>query len=191
MILVISSPSGGGKTAISGILLKEDKNLARVITCTTRFPRKGEKNGIDYHFLTMLRFEKLIKAGAFAEWARVHGNYYGTPKDALKKNAAKGRDSLLIIDVAGASQIKKKYKSAVLIFLLPPSIAELKKRLCGRKDTADISARLSAAGREISKISAYNYAVINDKLNKAAQDILSIIRAERLKIINPKSTEKK
>ena len=150
--IIISAPSGGGKTSIVSRLL-EDGKLSRVITATTRAPRKGEKNGKDYHFWSEKQFENAVKKDEMAEWAKVHVNYYGIPKSSLDKLIKRGKHPVLVIDVQGAKTVKKIYKNAVSIFITPPSFAELKKRIAARNDgTTDVKARLESAKKELKCI---------------------------------------
>lgn len=180
--IIVSSPSGGGKTTIVAELLKKDKTLARVITATTRSPRKGEKDGRDYHFWTQPRFEAAIKNKQMVEWAKVHLNYYGIPKSSFDLPIKKGKCPVLIIDVQGAKTVKKIFKNAVSIFIAPPSLKELEKRIAARNDgTTDIKVRMAAARKELEHIKDYDYAVVNDILKDAVKDCAAIIKAERLK----------
>ncbi len=180
--IIISAPSGGGKTSIVSRLL-EDGKLSRVITATTRAPRKGEKNGKDYHFWSEKQFENAVKKDEMAEWAKVHVNYYGIPKSSLDKLIKRGKHPVLVIDVQGAKTVKKIYKNAVSIFITPPSFAELKKRIAARNDgTTDVKARLESAKKELKCIKNYDYLVINDVFEQAVADCRAIIQAERLKV---------
>ena len=180
--LIISAPSGGGKTSIVSRLL-EDRTLKRVVTATTRAPRKGEKNGKDYYFWSVKQFESAIKKGAMAEWAKVHVDYYGIPKSSLDKLIEAGKTPVLVIDVQGAKTIKKLYKRAVSVFITPSSFAELRKRIASRNDgTADIKVRLESARRELKCVKNYDYLVLNDDFEQALSDCKAIIRAERLKV---------
>lgn len=180
--LIISAPSGGGKTSIVSRLL-EDRTLKRVVTATTRAPRKGEKNGKDYYFWSVKQFESAIKKGAMAEWAKVHVDYYGIPKSSLDKLIEAGKTPVLVIDVQGAKTIKKLYKRAVSVFITPSSFAELRKRIVSRNDgTADIKVRLESARRELKCVKNYDYLVLNDDFEQALSDCKAIIRAERLKV---------
>ena len=192
--IIISSPSGGGKTTVVQQLLRNNKTLARVITATTRLPRKGEKNGCDYHFWTEKQFLSAVKKGKMLEWAHVHANYYGIPKLSVDGLIKKGIFPVLVIDVQGAKTVSKKYPDAVKIFLLPPSMQILKARLLARKDnTQDITLRLKTAKKELNEIRYYDYAVINDDLKKAILDTQAIVRAEQLKVCRKnlkKSTQK-
>ncbi len=179
--IIISAPSGGGKTSIVSCLLK-DAGLSRVVTATTRAPRKGEIDGKDYHFWTVEQFEKAIKENAMAEWAKVHVNYYGIPKSSLDSLMQAGKCPVLVIDVQGAKTIKNIYKEAVSIFITPPSFDELKKRITARNDgTTDVEVRLESAKKELKCAEHYDYLVINDIFEKAVADCQAIINAEKLK----------
>jgi len=181
-LFVLSSPAGGGKTTISKILIKEIPDLKRVITCTTRKPRPGEKDGVDYYFLSKQEFEERIKKNEFLEYAVVHGNYYGTPKKEVEEELRKGYDLLLVIDVQGMRQIKKNKKDLITIFLLPPSIDELIKRMEKRGDPEEeIKRRLETAKKEIPAWKEYDFVVLNDEIQKAKEDIKHIILTQRLK----------
>ena len=181
-LFILSSPAGGGKTTISDILIKEIPKLKRVITCTTRKPRPSEKDGIDYYFLSKQEFEDRIKKGEFLEYAVVHGNYYGTPKKEVEAELKEGYDLLLVIDVQGMRQVKKNKKEVVTIFLLPPSIDELRKRMEKRGDSEeDIKRRIETAKKEIPAWKEYDFVVINDKIQKAKENIKHIILSQRLK----------
>lgn len=182
IIFVISAPSGTGKTTICEGLLKTLDDLKMSVSHTTRKPRTGEKTGVDYHFVDEQTFHKMIENDEFVEWAEVYGNFYGTSKRAINDILNSGHDVLLDIDIQGAKNIKRIYPESVLIFILPPSIYELEQRLINRKeDRAVIRKRLSKAVDEISQYELYDYIVINDNLERAIKEILSIITAERLK----------
>ncbi|MDR0646081.1 MAG: guanylate kinase [Elusimicrobiota bacterium] len=181
--IIISSPSGGGKTTVANQILRRDKNLSRVITATTRAPRRGEINGKDYHFWTAKRFESAVKNNLMAEWAKVHADYYGIPKISINGVIKKRRLPLLVIDVQGARTIKKIYKNAVSIFMAPPNMAELKKRISARNDgTRDIKMRMQSAKKEMAQIKFYDYLVVNDVLEKAVEECMAIIVAETKKV---------
>lgn len=183
-IFVLSSPSGGGKTTIVKHLLKQCL-LAYSISHTTRWPRQGEKDKKDYLFISKENFKKKIEKNGFAEWTRVLGNYYGTPKQFLEKELKKGKDILLEIDVKGARQIKKKYKKqAVFIFISPPSLKELEKRLKNRKteNRKEIVCRLNLAKKEMQTVNRYDYLVVNENLKNCVEDIKAVIRAEGCKL---------
>jgi len=190
--IIMSSPSGGGKTTVIQKVLKQNKTLARVVTATTRAPRTGEKNGKDYHFWTEKQFLSAIKKGQMLEWAHVHTSYYGIPRSSVEGLMKKGICPVLVIDVQGAQTVAGKYPQAVKIFLMPPSMAVLKKRLLARNDnTQDVELRLKTARKEVKQIPHYDYLVLNDKLKDAVADTLAIIRAEQLKTIRGKQDFKK
>lgn len=180
-IFVVSSPSGGGKTTIVKRLLKRHPEIYYSISATTRPKRPGEKNRRDYHFMTEEKFKKLLLKKEFIEWAIVHGHCYGTLKAPLKKH----REVLLDIDVQGAMQIKKALPAeSVLIFILPPSFEELRRRLVRRHtdNPAEIKRRLKIAKKELGYLRRYDYAVVNRDINQALREIDSIIAAERLRV---------
>ena len=180
--IIISSPSGGGKTTVVQQLLRSNKTLSRVVTATTRVPRKGEKNGRDYHFWTEKQFLAAVKKGQMLEWAHVHTSYYGIPKSSVESLMKKGICPVLVIDVQGAKTVSKKYPQAVKIFIVPPSLSVLKKRIAARKDnTQDVALRLQTAKKELKQMPHYDYVVLNDELKKAITDTQAIIRAEQLK----------
>jgi len=181
--IVLSSPSGGGKTTLAGMAMGADRKLVRVVTCTTRQPRGGEKHGRDYFFLTEKSFKDGIRRGKFAEWARVHTNYYGVPKSELRKQMRRGNNPLLVIDVQGGNTIRKSFPEAALIFVLPPDMKTLAARIAKRAGGTDnVALRLKTAKKEITQARRYDYAVVNDRLDKAAAQIAAIIEAERLKV---------
>ena len=181
LLVVLSSPSGGGKTTIAQRLLKRDKNIIRSVSCTTRKPRLGEKSGRDYFFVTPTRFKAMAVQKKFLEWARVHQNFYGTPRHWVEGQLKKGRDVLFVIDVQGGKSIKREESEALLIFLKPPSFAVLKKRLLGRQseDAAGLKVRLKDAKWELAQSRYYDYQVMNDRLADAVSDVLKIIRKRR------------
>jgi len=182
IIFVISAPSGTGKTTLCERLLKILPDLKMSISHTTRQPRPYEKNGIDYFFVDKKNFEKMIANEEFIEWAEVYGNFYGTSKKVIFDLIKNGYDILLDIDTQGAKNIRKLYPDSVLIFILPPSLKELEKRLLLRNEDRDImDKRLSKASQEISQYKFYDYVVINDSIERALNDLLCIIYAERLK----------
>ncbi len=181
-LFILSSPAGGGKTTLANLLLKEVPNLVRITTCTTRPPRPGEIDGKDYFFLSKEEFEKKIEEGMFLEYAVIHGNYYGTPKDEVLKEINKGNDVLLVIDVQGMRQIKKNFSDVVTIFLIPPSFEELIRRMKKRGDSEEeIKKRIETAKKELPAWVEYDYIVINDIIDKAKENLKHIIFANRLK----------
>ncbi len=178
--IIVSAPSGGGKTSIVQSLLEADRGLLRVITATTRAPRAGEKNGRDYYFWSAAEFEKAIKKHEMAEWAKIHTHYYGIPKSSVENILKRNKCPVLVIDVQGAKTIKKIYPDAVSIFITPSSLKELKKRICARNDgTKNIELRLKTAQRELKEIKRYDYLVLNDIFEQAVLDCLIIIQAQR------------
>jgi len=182
MVIVMSAPSGAGKTSICDAVVKKNKNIVYSVSTTTRPPRKGEKNGREYYFVTESQFKTEIKQKQFVEWAKVHNNYYGTSKKILESIISKGKDVLLDIDVQGAIKIKKQYKDAIMIFIMTPSLKILKQRLIKRnKDSKEvINIRLKNAEKEIKFIDKYDYLVINDKLDESIKNIENIINCSRL-----------
>ncbi len=183
-LFIVSAPSGAGKTTLVSGLIASDPQVRKSVSYTTRKPRPGEEAGRDYHFISEDAFQQMRDAGEFLESAHVHGNLYGTSRKAVESECAAGRDVLLEIDWQGAHQIRKFQPDAVAIFILPPSIEALERRLRGRgQDSAEIIAkRVSAARGEISHVGEFDYVIINDEFNRAAQDLISIIRAERLRL---------
>jgi len=184
LLLVISGPSGVGKTSLVKKFLEEFKNeVIFSISCTTRKPRPGEVHGKDYFFVDQKTFEKMIEKDELLEWANVHGNYYGTLKSFVYENLLKGKSVLLDIDPHGAFQIKQKIRDSILIFILPPSWDELKKRLQKRKSESEseIQKRLRRAREEIKFCKDYDYLIVNDKLEKAYEVLKSIYIAEKRK----------
>lgn len=184
-LYILSAPSGAGKSSLIAALLEKDtaKKMMVSVSHTTRQPRPGEENGVHYHFVDVAEFELLIEQGAFLEYAKVFGgNYYGTSLPAIEKNLAAGIDVFLDIDWQGAQQIREKVPSVKSIFILPPSLAELERRLIGRgQDSSDVIAeRMSKAMDEISHYNEYDYVIVNDNFEQALSDLQSILRAEKL-----------
>jgi guanylate kinase len=183
-LFVVSAPSGTGKTTICREVVKTVPGLRSSVSYTTRRPRAAEKDGKDYFFIDESKFRDMIKQEVFAEWAQVHGHYYGTPKKALLASLESGQDVLLNIDSQGAMQLKKWYPQGVFVYLLPPSFETLETRLMERAaDSSEvIQQRLQKATEEIKNYPAYTYLIVNDDLKKAVDDLKTIIQAERLKI---------
>jgi guanylate kinase len=182
-LVIISAPSGTGKSTICRKLLGKRKDLRYSISCTTRAPRAGEKNGKHYFFLDKEEFKRKIDHNEFLEWAVVHENYYGTPRQFIEQTVKDGLHVVLAIDVQGASAIRRKMPDAILVFLAPPSLETLKERMAGRRDASDsIAKRLATSKGEISAAKNYDYLVINDDLEKAVHEIDCIITAETLRM---------
>ena len=184
IIFILSAPSGAGKTTLYNGLRKIYPEIQLSVSCTTRQKRPGEVNGRDYRFLSEAEFEQLRWRGEFAEWAKVHDYFYGTPKRPLEQCVQAGRDILLDIDVQGARQIKEACPQAVSIFLLPPSLRELKRRLAARGTDGKeiIRRRLANAQGEIGEIIHYDYFVVNREVNEAVRRLSAIVEAERARI---------
>ncbi len=183
LLIVISAPSGAGKTSLCKELISRVPGLWHSISCTTRAPRAGEEDGREYQFLNHDTFETMVKQHEFAEWAFVHGNMYGTPRSALLQRMEQGIDVLLEIDDQGAKQIKKSFPDAVFIYILPPSLEALEQRLLHRgSDTPDeIQRRLVKAREEVWSYREYYYIVRNEDFIHALKELESIILAERIK----------
>ncbi|MBF0259982.1 MAG: guanylate kinase [Desulfamplus sp.] len=176
-IFVVSAPSGAGKTTLCTKILAEFPELAYSVSHTTRVPRIGEKDGIDYFFITENEFKRRIKQNLWAEWAQVHGNFYGTSMNFIEENIAKGNHLLLDIDVQGAKQFKQSFPESITIFIMPPSIDILEHRLKKRGSDSEevVAKRLVNAAGEISQSAFYEHVIINDDLKKAQQEMEKII----------------
>lgn len=182
-LMVLSGPSGSGKGTVSAALMKKNKEIVFSTSVTTRTPRPGEVNGENYFFVSVEEFENMVQNDGLLEYAFVHTNYYGTPKDFVFEEIDKGEIVLLEIDVQGALQIKKRYKEAVFIFLLPPSMSELKQRLINRdtETEEEINTRFSNAYKELDFVGEYDFFVVNNTVEQAVSDIEHIIAAEKLR----------
>lgn len=189
LLIVISGPSGAGKGTICKELIRQEK-LWVSVSATTRSPRQGEEHGINYYFLNREDFEEKIKAGDFLEHAEVYGNLYGTPKSKVLEKINNGHNVILEIDIQGALKVKETYPEGVFIFVLPPSMEELKRRIIGRgSETAEsLMTRFKSAYKEINYVSKYNYAVVNDEVEKAVKKIKGIIVAESCRVDRIKDT---
>ncbi|MFC0687083.1 guanylate kinase [Novosphingobium clariflavum] len=184
LMLIMSSPSGAGKTTISRMLLEHDAHIRNSVSCTTRQPRPGEVDGKDYHFVSQAEFDRMAAEGEFLEWATVFGNSYATPKAQVKAGLKDGQDYLFDIDWQGTQQLYQKLeRDVVRVFLLPPSIDELRRRLTGRgTDSMDvIAARMERARSEISHWDGYDYVVVNDDIDQCFEKVKQILAAERMR----------
>ena len=183
-LFVFSGPSGAGKGTICKKLLAENKELALSVSMTTRAPREGEVEGASYFFTDKETFKKRIEAGELLEYAEVYGNYYGTPKGPVIEKLEKGIDVILEIDMQGALKVKENYPDGVFVFILPPSMSELRKRLTGRGTETEeaIELRLGETLKELSYIEKYDYCVVNGELEEAVARVKSIVVAEHSKV---------
>jgi len=184
LLIVLSSPSGAGKTTISRMLLESDPEISMSVSATTRPMRPGEVDGVDYHFVDDAQFDQMIAAGEFVEWAPVFGYRYGTPKNPVKASLKKGRDILFDIDWQGARQLEPDFgEHLVTIFLLPPSLTELERRLRARSTDSQqvIADRMRRAADEISHWAEYEYVLVNDDMDACLRKVRAIVTAERSK----------
>jgi guanylate kinase len=181
-LFVVVAPSGAGKTSLVGKLLEREPNIHLSISYTTRAPREGERDGREYHFVDKPAFEKMIDRGDFLEHANVYGNYYGTSKRWIEQELAGDHDVLLEIDWQGAGQLRALFRNMVGIFILPPSIAELRKRLESRgKDAPEtIERRMASAREDISHVLEFEYIIVNERFEEALADLESVVRATRV-----------
>ena len=194
LLLVVSGPAGVGKGTIDRVLLERHDNMKLSVSATTRAPRPGEINGVHYFFIGDTQFRSMIDNGEFLEYTQVFNmNYYGTPRKFVEDEIAAGRDVLLEIDVQGAMNIRASYPDAVLVFIAPPSMGELKSRLVGRgTETPEaIERRFATAYKELGYLDKYDYVVVNDVLDSAIQEMESIIRAEKCRTARNASLLKK
>jgi guanylate kinase len=184
LMFVLSSPSGAGKTTLAKLLLQNDKHIHSSISYTTRAPRDGEVDGVDYHFTNKETFQKMIDNSEFLEYAEVFGNFYGTPKSLVEEHLSKGEDVIFDIDWQGNRSLTDNARGDVVsVFILPPSKATLKERLVKRaQDTSEtIELRMSKANSELQHWQEYDYIIVNKDLNRSFKKLLSILRAERLR----------
>jgi guanylate kinase len=182
-LFIVAAPSGAGKTTLVSRLLAVDPNVQHSISYTTRPPRPGEHDGREYHFIDAQRFLAMRERGEFAEWAEVHGNFYGTSRSWLEQRMQEGRDILLEIDWQGAQQMRRQFPEAVSIFVLPPSIAELERRLRARgSDSEDVIARrVAAAYGEMRHVDEFDFVIINNDLDVALGELKAAVCASRLR----------
>jgi guanylate kinase len=182
LLFVVTAPSGAGKSSLIARLLEDERGLALSVSYTTRAPRPGEQNGREYHFVDLPAFEAMLGRGEFLESAEVHGHRYGTSHKVIEEVRASGRDLLLEIDWQGAAQVRLLYPESIGIFILPPSMAELERRLRTRAQDSDevIRRRLRNAAEEMSHAAEFKYAIINNNFDDARLDLRAIVRAERV-----------
>lgn len=181
VLVVFSGPSGSGKGTVLGEYFKSHPEAAFSVSATTRRPRPGERDGVDYHFVTRERFEEMIRTGEVLEYTQYNGNYYGSPAGPIRQELEKGRDVVLEIEVEGAMQVREKFPEALLIFVMPPSFGELQRRLAGRgtESPAEVAGRLAAARREVGLAPRYDFVLVNDQVERAARRLGEIISAAK------------
>ena len=179
-LIVLSGPSGVGKSTVIGELLKKRSDIHFSVSFTTRAPREGEVNGVNYHFVDRAEFERMIEAGELLEYAEYVNNYYGTSLKVIRDQLASGIDVLLDIEVQGAAKVHEKCPEAVLMFIIPPTFEDLSMRLHGRKTDSEetIAGRLKQAKEELKQVSHYDYLIVNDKVENAVNEIIDILTAE-------------
>ncbi len=184
LLIVISGPSGVGKGTICDHLFNIAEGIEYSISMTTRTPRKGEINGVDYHFVSHETFKEMIQQDELLEWAEVYGNYYGTPRNTVDTSLSEGKDVILEIDIQGALQVKNKRPDGVFIFLLPPTLQELQARIKkrGTENEADLDKRIKSARKEIETALAYDYVLVNKEIKHSINVIKSIIDAEKCRV---------
>lgn len=182
-LFIVSAPSGAGKTSLVNALLSSNKDIDLSISYTSRPPRPGEVNGVNYHFVSRETFLEMAARGDFLESAEVYGNFYGTSQSWIRDEIAKGRDILLEIDWQGAAQVRSTFPGAISVFILPPTLAALETRLKGRaQDSMEVIARrISAAREDVSHVAEFDYVIINDKLDAALQELNAVIVAAGLR----------
>ncbi len=182
--IILTAPSGAGKTTLSRAVIKHHPEIYYSISVTSRPPRPAEQDGVDYHFVPVAEFERMLEGGELLEWAMVHDNYYGTPKKQIQDRLEAGVDVIMDIDTVGARSIKKLYPQAVSIFVLPPSLEELARRLVGRASDSEevIKKRLNKAKLEMAEIGDFEYFIINDDFEAAVHQVTAVIEAERCRL---------
>lgn len=189
LLLVVSGPSGAGKGTICKAILDQNDQIKLSVSATTRKPRNGEVHGVNYFFLEKEEFTNMIEKGEFLEYAQIYDNFYGTPKSAIMETLDNGQDVILEIEMQGARQIKEVYPEGVFIFVLPPSLEELKSRIVGRgtETQEEIEKRFSCAFEEINQIVNYDYFIVNEDIEKSVSDVEAIICAEKNKVTRYKN----
>lgn len=189
LLLVVSGPSGAGKGTICKALLEKNNEIKLSVSATTRKPRTGEVHGVNYFFIEKEEFTTMIENGEFLEYAKIYDNFYGTPKASVIECLEKGQDVILEIEMQGAKQIKEVYPEGVFIFVLPPSLEELKSRIVGRgtETQEEIEKRFSCAFEEINQIENYDYFIVNEDVDKSVNDVEAIICSEKNKVTRYKN----
>lgn len=184
LLIVISGPSGAGKGTICKRFMERNKNVALSVSATTRSPRNGEVEGVNYYFMSKEKFKEKINDNDFLEYAEVYDNYYGTPKSNVQEMLDSGKDVILEIDIQGALKVKENSEEGVFIFILPPSMEELKQRIINRgsETQESLMKRFKSAYKEINFVSRYNYAVVNDEVEIAVEKLEAIICAEKCRV---------
>jgi guanylate kinase len=182
--IILTAPSGAGKTTLSRAVIKLHPEIYYSISVTSRPPRQGEQDGVDYHFVSVADFERMLEGGELIEWAMVHDNYYGTPRRQIQERLDAGTDVIMDIDTVGARSIKKLYPQAASIFVLPPSLEELARRLVGRASDSEevIKKRLNKAKLEMAEIGDFEYFIVNDDFEAAVRQVTAVIEAERCRL---------
>ncbi len=182
-LYIVTAPSGAGKTTLVRRLLENDPGIRLSISHTTRAPRAGERDGIEYHFVAVPEFLDKVRQGEFLEWAEVHGNYYGTSRSGIEAALHAGQDVVLEIDWQGAQQVRRLFQAPIGVFILPPSLGELERRLFerGTDSPATIERRVAAAREEMRHVGEFDYVIINDDLQRALHDLLAVVVASRLR----------
>ena len=189
LLLVVSGPSGAGKGTICKSILEQNDHIKLSVSATTRKPRTGEVHGVNYFFIEKEEFKTMIEQGEFLEYAQIYDNFYGTPKAAIMETLEKGQDVILEIEMQGARQVKEVYPEGIFVFVLPPSLKELKNRIVGRgTETAEeIEKRFSCAFEEIKQIDDYDYFIVNQDVEKSVKELESIISSEKNKVTRYKN----
>ncbi len=190
-LFVVSAPSGAGKTTLVKLLLERDAQVRHSVSYTTRPPRAGEQDGREYHFIDVPGFNAMRDRGEFLEWAEVHGNFYGTSRVWLEERMRSGQDMLLEIDWQGAQQVRRLFPEAVTVFILPPSISELERRLRNRGQDAEevIRRRVAAALGEMHHVGEFDFSIINNDLQMALGDLAAVVCAARLRVASQRARE--
>ena len=189
LLLVVSGPSGAGKGTICKAILDQNDQITLSVSATTRKPRNGEVHGVNYFFLEKEEFTSMIEKGEFLEYAQIYDNFYGTPKSAIMETLDNGQDVILEIEMQGARQVKEVYPEGIFVFVLPPSLEELKNRIVGRgtETEEEIEKRFSCAFKEINQIDDYDYFIVNEDVEKSVRELEAIISSEKNKVTRYKN----